>query len=418
MDNSDYRRNLVGFTAVNAFWQVGSTFVLPNTSLIYFLNELNASNMAIGLVVPIFTIFSSVPCILWARVIRVDRRMRKLLAISCYLIFIPYLFVFVLMNFLNLSNTNNIVIICLLLILSNLALSYESVAYQNYVATVVPEKKRGTLWGIVFSFGYVISIITYPLMAYLDDKVSVYDFYKFGFLFFFGFAFLATQFIWMIKEPTEIKKTNLKENEKWGVYFKCCKEILEKDKNFRNFIFIQYFSNFSMCIRSFTLVYIINKFDISNTENIKYTIIYCIVFGFGSYVGGKTGDKKGFRFVFLMSMLFQSIGTILLLINTKYVINYIIYGLIVFSLSFQDLSVMNIPIDSTRDTNKSKYIGLSKTLVVPSLLISIFLGILVDKNVISFSGILIISSIILLFTFILILLFIIEPRNLLERKSK
>ena len=71
----------------------------------------------------------------------------------------------------------------LLLICSNLGLSLECVAYQNYVSYVVPEEKRNSL-GIVFSFGYIISLLAYPLMNALNERLDTFQYYRAGFLIF------------------------------------------------------------------------------------------------------------------------------------------------------------------------------------------------------------------------------------------
>ena len=49
---------------------------------------------------------------------------------------------------------------------------------------VVPEEKRGTLWGIVFSFGYIISLLAYPLMNALNERLDTFQYYRAGFLIF------------------------------------------------------------------------------------------------------------------------------------------------------------------------------------------------------------------------------------------
>lgn len=412
----NYVRNLISFTLLNILWQIGSTLVHPETSLVYLLKEINASNLAVAAVVPVFMFFNSVPCIFWGAVIHINKNMKKVLYMSCLWIVVPYLFIYLIMGRMDGTNPRFVMLLFILLIVSNLGLSLESVSYQNYVSYVVPENKRGTVWGIVFSFGYVISLLAYPAMKFLNDKLSTYKYYQTGFLIFFIFALIATQSFLLVKEPNEeIHEETKRVN--WKEYFISCKNILSNDKNFKGYLLIQYFVNFSICITTFALVYIINTFHIPNDDAIKFTIIYCIVFGIGSYVGGKLGDKKGFYIVMMIAIGIDILFTSLLLVNENKTLVFFIYGFIIFGLALKEVADVNITIDSTRSLNKSQYIGISKTVTAPSLLISLILGRLVDIGKISVHNVLTISIACLIIGFILNSIFVIEPRKLRIREE-
>ena len=412
----NYLRNLISFTMVNILWQIGSTLVLPETSLIYFLKQVNASNLAVSAVVPVFMFFNSVPCILWGAVIHINKNMRKVLYLSCIWTVVPYLAIYLMLGNMNGNGFYFVPCLFLLLICSNLGLSLECVAYQNYVSYVVPEKKRGTLWGIVFSFGYIISLLAYPIMNALNERLDTFQYYRAGFLIFFIFALIATQFFLFVKEPKEeVHSTAQKIN--WYEYFCSCKDILAKDKNFRIYLLLQYLANFSICITTFSLVYFINLFNIPNEDTIKFMIIYCIVFGVGSYIGGRIGDKKGFRFIMLAALSIQIIFTFILLLNKDKFLVLIIYGVIVLGLAMKEVAVINIPIDSTSSINKSQYIGIANTITAPSLLISLLFGRLVDIGIVSVRNVLGISIIGLTASFILNGIFFKEPRNSFENNK-
>jgi len=77
-----YRRNLISFTLVNIFWQMGSTLMIPETSLIFFISYLGVSNMIIGLIVPIFMVFGTAPGIIWGAIVKNGPKMRKFLIFS------------------------------------------------------------------------------------------------------------------------------------------------------------------------------------------------------------------------------------------------------------------------------------------------------------------------------------------------
>lgn len=405
-----YVSNLICFTLVNILWQTGSTLVHPETSLIYLLEEIKASNFAVASVVPTFLFFSSVPCVFWGSVIHVNRNMRKVLYLSCLWIIVPYLLIYLIMGYMDGSTGVFIRLLFVLLIVSNVGLSLEAVAYQNYVSYVVPEKKRGTLWGIVFSFGYVLSLLAYPVMNYMNSHLSTYMYYRTGFLIFFIFALAATHFFLLVKEPEE-QIILSEEKTDWKRYFSSCKEILVKDKNFTRYLLIQYLGNFSICITSFSLVYIIGLFKTTNDETIRFTIIYCMVFGIGSFVAGRLGDKKGFYSVMMISFVIVIIFTTLLIINKSEMMSYILYAFIIFGLGMKEVANINIPIDSTRNPNKAQHIGIAKTVTAPSLLISLLLGQLVDKGSLSVENVLWISVGGLIMGFILNCIFVKEPRT-------
>ena len=136
-----------------------------------------------------------------------------------------------------------------------------------------------------------------------------------------------------------------------------------------------------------------------------------MVFGIGSFVAGRLGDKKGFYSVMMISFVIVIIFTTLLILNESEMMSYILYAFIIFGLGMKEVANINIPIDSTRNPNKAQHIGIAKTVTAPSLLISLLLGQLVDKGSLSVENVLWISVIGLIIGFILNCIFVKEPRT-------
>ncbi|HOL24520.1 MAG TPA: MFS transporter [Candidatus Hydrothermia bacterium] len=407
----NYKRNLVGFTLVNVFWQMGATFVIPQTALIYFLKELNATNLIIGSIVPIFLFFHSFPSMFWGAVLQNDKNIRLKLLFYCALIFFPYFVIFLLLSNFNIYNSIFIYILLGLFMFSNIGASIESLAYQNYVANAVPPNKRGTLWGIVFSFGYLVSLIAFPIMNTLNKNLNTYNYYKYSFLIYSLFAFVASLFFFLTKGPKPVASKEKKSKVNFKNYLKNSVAILKNDRNFRNLLLIMYLNSFITVISSFMMIYIIKQFNISNSQNIQFSIIFALLSGVGVFVAGKTGDKLGFKKVLLISNMVNSLAVILLLINNSFQLVYLIFPLIVFSLALQEQAVINLPIECCPDDNKVQYIGIFNTLTSPSLFLPIILGLLIDSKFLNLGTVLGMSAAFVLLSFFLFLTIFKEPRK-------
>ena len=120
----------------------------------------------------------------------------------------------------------------------------------------------------------------------------------------------------------------------------------------------------------------------------------------------------------LAALSIQIVFTSILLLNKNKLLVFIIYGCIVLGLAMKEVAVINIPIDSTMNINKSQYIGIANTVTAPSLLISLLFGRLVDIGVVSIHNVLVISIICLIASFILNSIFFKEPRNKFEITSR
>jgi MFS family permease len=412
IQEKNYKRNLISFTLINIFWQMGDTFVVPYTALIYFLKELNARTIVVSSIVPIFLFFNTFPSMFWGIFLRNDKNIRFKLVLYCAMIYVPYFVIFLMLEFMNIYNSIFIYILLMLFMVSNVGTSIESLAFRNYVANSVPQKRRGTLWGIVFSSGYLISLIAFPFMNLLNNNLDVYTYYKYSFLIFFVFAFIGSLFFLLTKGPKDIVYSDNKEVMSLKNYFKTSFSIMKKNKNFRNLIFIMYLNNFTIVVASFLMVYIIDKFDISNAQNIQFTILFIVIFGLGTLLAGKLGDKLGFKKVLLLSSIINPCGVILLLLSPKLIFVFFIFPVIVLSQALEEQVIINMPIECCPEENKVQYIGIFNTFTSLSIFFPIILGGLIDSRVITLPVVLSLSAVFVFIAFLLFIFVFKEPRTI------
>ena len=94
----------------------------------------------------------------------------------------------------------------------------------------------------------------------------------------------------------------------------------------------------------------------------------------GYTIWGTVGDKKGYKRVIEFSSLFIILGLFLLLFVQSVWGLYIVFGLISFAHSGEYVADQNIAMEFGSEANRPTYIGMSKTLTGPVLLLAPLIG--------------------------------------------
>jgi MFS family permease len=131
------------------------------------------------------------------------------------------------------------------------------------------------------------------------------------------------------------------------------------------------------------------------------------VVGYG--IWGVIGDKDGYKRVIEYSNLFLIVGLFALLFVESVWGLYIVFGIISFAHSGELIADQNIAMEFSSETDRPTYIGMSKTLTGPFLLIAPVLGgVLVQLW--GYPTMFMTALIISMVAFVVIKFFVVEPR--------
>jgi MFS family permease len=162
----------------------------------------------------------------------------------------------------------------------------------------------------------------------------------------------------------------------------------------------------------FITVYGIQKFALPIAYSAIFTAVMLISEIFGYAVWGTIGDRDGYKRVIQFCNLFLIVGMFaLLFVNSVWVL-FIVFAIISFAHSGEFIADQNIAMEFGKETERPTYIGMSKTLTGPFLLMAPIIGGGLIK-LWGYQSMFFTAMIFSAIAFIIIKFFVEEPRNLI-----
>ena len=238
---------------------------------------------------------------------------------------------------------------------------------------------------------------------------------NYGYMFLVGFicALISYFFLSLNIEPEIKRQTPIENISLW----RRTKSILRADKNFSAFLVNRGFVFLSFMGLGFITVYGIQKFNLPISYSAIFTGLMLISEIVGYAIWGTIGDRDGYKRVIEFCNLFLIAG----LIAIQFVGNiwglYIVFSIISFAHSGEFIADQNIAMEFGREAERPTYIGMSKTLTGPFLLIAPILG----GALVSFFGyqtMFMTALVISVIAFVIVKFFVEEPRRSNQSESK
>ena len=353
------------------FWFFGDSFIAAYTILPVFMSTLTDSPILIGLIPALEGAGWFLPQLFLAK--HLEGKNRRLPIVQTLGIFdrLPYLFLAVFAFFI-LRLSQNAAILLFLVIYGFKVFSSGLVAlpWQELIATVIPVSHRGRYWGLALIIGKLLGMLGAIIAGLMLSKIA-YP-YNYAYMFMIGFACVLISYIFLtLNIEPEIKRQTPAGNIKvWDRI----KGILGADKNFRVYLVNRGVVFLSLMGLGFVTVYGLQKFNLP----ISYSAIFSAVMLVSEIVGygiwGAIGDKDGYKRVIEFSNGFLIVGLVVLLLVESLWGLYIAFGIISFAHSGEFIADQNIAMEFGKEDERPTYIGMSKTLTGPFLLIAPIIG--------------------------------------------
>ena len=281
-----------------------------------------------------------------------------------------------------------------------------AVAWNAMIAKVIPVDKRGVFMGITTFCGTAAGIAGASFAAYLLNRMS----FPYGFLICFAVAAVLIFFSWFFlaqtrEEPDIITKQPVSNRTYWNDL----PEVLRKDKNLKRYLLAQLFIGLGGMSWGFLAVYAVDHWSLSDGKVGSFTIAMLIGQTIANIFLGLLGDKKGYKLVIILSLLFGCTALLIPLLNIKPDWMYLVFGLRGASLSGLFMAGM-IVYEFSGPEKRPTYIGLNNTWLGILQLISPLLGGFLAQYY-GYSSIFICSVIFTLVGLSILILGFQEPRN-------
>jgi MFS family permease len=401
-----FKRNFFVNVMDAGFWFLGDSFAAAYTILPVFLSTLTDSPVLIGLAPALEGAGWFLPQLFLAR--HLEGKDRRLPIVMRLGIFdrLPYLFL-ALSAFLIPRLDQNVAVGLFLLIYGIKVFSSGLVAlpWQELIATVIPVSHRGRYWGSALILGKLLGMFG-AFFAGLMLANIVYPL-NYAYMFLIGFVCAVISYIFLTLniEPAIKRQTPVGNIDIWGRI----KSVLKADNNFAVFLVNRGFVFLSFMGLGFITVYGIQRFNLPISYSAVFTALMLVseIVGYG--IWGTIGDRDGYKRVIEFCNLIMITGLLAILFVESVWGLYIVFGLISFAHAGEYIADQNIAMEFGDEADRPTYIGMSKTLTGPFLLIAPIIGGGIVK-IWGYQSMFLTAMMISGIAFVIVKFFVVDPR--------
>jgi MFS family permease len=365
------KRNFFANIMDAGFWFFGDSFVAAYTILPVFISTLTDSPILIGMIPALEGAGWFLPQLFLARYLENKSRRLPLVLKLGVLDRFPYLFL-ALGAYLILKVDHTVAIVLFLVFYGIKVFSSGLVAlpWQELIATVIPVSHRGRYYGFSLVLGKLLGLLGAFTAGLMLARIAYPLNYAYMFLIGFVCAVISYFFLSLNVEPEIERQASTINVSVWGRV----KSILRRDNNFRTFLINRCFVFLSFMGLGFVTVYGIKRFDLPISYSAVFTGVMLGTEIVGYAIWGTVGDRDGYKRVIEASNGLLIAGLSGLLFVKSIGGLYVVFGILSFAHSGEYISDQNIAMEFGKEADRPTYIGMSKTLIGPILLLSPILG--------------------------------------------
>lgn len=400
------KRNFFANILDAGFWFFGDSFVAAYTILPVFMSTLTDSPILIGMIPALEGAGWFLPQLFLARYL--ENKSRRLPLVLKLGVFdrLPYLFL-ALGAFLILKVDQSVAIVMFLVFYGTKVFSSGLVAlpWQELIATVIPVSHRGRFWGFSLVLGKLLGLFGAFIAGLMLARITYPLNYAYMFLIGFVCVVISYFFLSLNIEPEIERHTSAIRISVLGRIT----AILRTDKNFAAFLVNRGFVFLSFMGLAFVTVYGIERFNLPISYSAVFTGVMLSTEIVGYAIWGTVGDRDGYKRVIEASNGLLIAGFLGLLIVKSIWGLYVVFGILSFAHSGEYIADQNIAMEFGKEADRPTYIGMSKTLIGPFLLVSPIIGGGIVK-LWGYQSMFLTALVISLIAFVIIKFFVEEPR--------
>lgn len=356
-----------------AFITLGISLVSRDTVLPVLVNTLTDSNLAIGLIAALYGLGIYLPQLFTANF--TERLLYKkpfVMLVGSVGERLPYLLMGVAV-WLFAGPAPNVALILVLgcLAVTGFAAGAATPAWYDLIAKVIPVQRRGVWSGLGHGIGALMAIFGAFLVGRILDGYP----YPSNFAFLFLLAFLATciSFVGLAlnrEPPSPMVKGRVSTQH----YFRQLPDLLRANANYRRFFISRTVVLVGAMANSFFIIYGNQRFGLDGATIGLLTAVLVANQAVMSLVWGVVGDRMGHKAVLTGAAFLLSLAALntLLAPNQSWLI--LSFALLGASSSGDAVSGLNIILEFAAPEDRPTYIGLTNTLLAPTIVLAPILG--------------------------------------------
>jgi MFS family permease len=391
------------------FMTLGLSLVSRETVMPVLVTSLTDSKMAVGLIAAIWGLGLYLPQLFTASYAEGLRYKKPfVLIISSFGERLPYLLMGVVVWFLAVPAPGlTLWLYYLLLAIAAASAGAGAPAWFDMIAKVIPIERRGIWAGLGSGLGALIGIVGAIFVGWILAAFV----YPGNFTLLFILAFISVMISWcglaLTREPPS---ETVKEPQKLSSYFKQLPAILRTNANYRRFFISRTVVLLGAMASGFFIVYGLERFAI-DSEGIG--LLTAVLIGSQAIMGllwGAIGDRVGHKFVLTTAAFGVAAAALVALLAPSAWWLALTFFLLGAYLAADWVSGLNIILEFCEPADRPTYIGLTNTLLAPSIVLAPLVGGWL-ATVIGFQGLFIVSAVVAGAGALLFAFWVHEPRT-------
>ena len=322
--------NFLSYLAHGILSQIGFRLVNAPTFIpAYLLILSGGSNFVVGLALFFQGLGQAVTPLWGAKVISYRKRVGPIAIAIGFIMRINILFIG--LAGLYFSNQLTLVLVIFFLGLFGLAEGMQGVVFNYLTSKILPLGRRGRLMGLRNFFGGLsASIFALFVGDYLVGNQDKLEGYSYSFIIAFFISIFGLISLILIREPVppEIgKKQSFSEQLKAIGFF------LRKDTNFRFFFWARAVATMGKMTLPFYVLYAGQEVGFSGYFLGVLTSVFTLSHTFSNLLWGVMADLRGFRLVFLSSIIFWIFSTSIYFFSVSFAASIVVFSVVGASIS-------------------------------------------------------------------------------------
>ncbi len=367
----DFRRNFLANVGDMACWLFGMSFLSVNAILPVFASRLTDSPILIGLIPALTDACWFLPQLFMAPIVERQAVQRRLVLWGGALERLPFAVLPVLALWLaTLPHTVAVLPLLGLIAWRALGSGIVGAPWQEMLAKLIPVTHRGRFFGTAFLVGQLLGLAGSAL-ATLILAALPYP-YNFAACFAVGNFGVWVSYLSLsrTREPAVPPPPQASAARLDAAYVRRLWGIWRGNHNLRRYLFSRWLSFFGNMGVGFLAVYAVQRHGLADSAAAVFTgIIFAAgVVGYG--VWGPAGDRYGHKRVMLgATVLMLSALTLTLAVAAPWGA-YVVFALVGLANAAGTVSDMNLALEFGPEAERPTYVGLTRTVTAPALLIA------------------------------------------------
>ena len=368
-----YRHNFIVNVMDQASWLFGASFVSVNAILPVYASHLTDSPFLIGLI-PAFTDAGwFLPQLFLAPFTEKQPRKLPMVRVLGALERLPYFILPLGVLWLNgLSKPLAIGVFILLMAWKSVGSGISATPWQELMAKIIPVARRGRFFGTSHVIGQLLGIggsaVAVALLGWLP--------YPQNFAASFGVGAIGIGLSWFFFSQTKEAPSPPTPHASGSnrQYMGRLAKILKGDANYRAYLLCRWLWYFGGMATGFMAVYAVEHFHLSDATAGIYTGILYAAGVIGYAFWGPLGDRVGNKHVMVLSGALWLAALAMALLSSAPWGFYLVFALMGFGSAGGIIADLNITMELGPEDERPTYIGLTRTLTGPALLIAPLVG--------------------------------------------